>query len=214
MYSPQKRNRGYLSSSRTMNNIDASTSIIVIGAGGHAKVVIDTLTVSGHTPAGATDLDPSRWDDEIAGVRVIGDDSSLEKFRKETTLLANGVGAAGSMSRRIALLRTLRAAGYRFVNVEHPAATISADVVLGEGSQVLAGALVQPGLKAGVNVIINTGSQVNHDCWLGDHVHIAPGVVLGGGVSVGDEATVGEGADYRYHLCSSTGLFALLRPSV
>ena len=108
--------------------------------------------------------------------------------------LANGVGSIGDGTRRRVFER-MKAAGYAFAHVEHPAATIAlAGVSLGEGAQIMAGAVVQPGVCIGADAIVNTRAAIDHDCVIGDHAHIAPGAVLCGEVVVGDDTHIGAGA--------------------
>lgn len=83
---------------------------------------------------------------------------------------------------------------YKFVSVYHPSSSVSRLAKIGEGTVVMAGAVVQAGAKIGRHVIVNTGASVDHDCIVGDFAHIAPGVHLCGGVEVGAGALVGVGS--------------------
>ncbi len=171
-----------------------SLPVIVIGSGGHAKVVIDTLLCAGRRVIGRTDRDPGRGGIDIQGVPFLGDDAALSAHDPAAVELANGIGSTGDPSRRIAVFETFRARGFRFTHVIHPSAVIAADAEIGEGAQIMAGAIVQPGCRIGGNVIVNTGAQVDHDCAIGEHVHVAPGAVLCGEVTIGARSHVGAGA--------------------
>ena len=82
----------------------------------------------------------------------------------------------------------------RFVILQHPFSWVASDAVIGEGTVIMAGAVVQPAVKIGKHCIVNTCASVDHDCALGDFVHIAPGARLCGNVTVGEGALVGAGA--------------------
>lgn len=128
------------------------------------------------------------------GVPVIGDDEEVMKYPVETIGLVNGVGSVRVNPRRRQLFERFKSKGYQFANVVHPSAIIATDVVLSEGAQIMAGAVIQAGCHIGMNAVINTGSILDHDCHIGDHAHIAPGVTLSGGVRVGENTHVGTGA--------------------
>ena len=111
-------------------------------------------------------------------------------------LLVNGLGSVRSAVARARLwdLMKRRPAGAKFINVIHPAASIDPSAILGEGVQILAGAIVAGRAHLGDDVIVNTRAVVEHDCFIGDHSHIAPGAVLCGDVTVGARTHVGAGA--------------------
>ena len=168
--------------------------IIVIGGGGHGRVVIDALLRGGAMLRGVIDPD-CRVAAQLPGsVPWLGGDDVLASYPPAHYRLANGIGGIGEPQRRRAF-ETFRQAGYAFAAVQHPSAIIaSSSVVLGEGCQIMAGAVVQSGALIGTDAIVNTRAAVDHDCVVGDHSHVAPGVVLCGGVVVGDDTHVGAGA--------------------
>jgi UDP-perosamine 4-acetyltransferase len=168
--------------------------VVVVGAGGHAKVLLDALSRSGVAVAGLTDADAGKRGKLFAGVPVLGDDGVLDKHPPASTLLVNAIGSIEWMTSRQKVYERLKAAGYRFLTVIHPSAVIAPDAVLGEGVQVMAGAIIQAGAKIGANSILNTGAQVDHDGVIGAHVHLSPGVILSGAVTVGDGTHVGTAA--------------------
>ncbi len=171
-----------------------SLPVIVIGSGGHAKVVIDALLCAGRQVIGRTDRDLARGGMDIQGVPFLGDDAALAAYDPATVELANGIGSTGDPTRRIAVFDTFRARGFRFARVIHPSAIVAADVEIGEGAQIMAGVIVQPGCCIGANIIFNTGARIDHDCDIGEHVHVAPGAVLCGEVTVGARSHIGAGA--------------------
>lgn len=165
--------------------------VIVLGGGGHAKVVVEALLLNGQNVIGFTDPNqrPS-----ILGVPWLGNDRSLEKFAKEGILLANGLGSGGDNTIRKQLFNDCKSKGYSFAHVIHPSAILSSTLILEEGVQIMAGSVIQAGVKIGSNTIVNTRSTVDHDTAIGRHVHIAPGAILAGSVKVEEDVQVGAGA--------------------
>ncbi len=168
--------------------------VIIIGAGGHAKVLIEALRLRSVRILGITDPDPTKTGTEILGVRVMGDDTVIGGYSAGSLHLVNGLGSVDIPKRRKDVFETFKAKGFAFATVVHPSAVVASDVVLGEGAQVMAGAVIQPGSRIGRNSIVNTNASVDHDCVIGDHVHLAPGVTLSGSVRIGDCVHVGTGA--------------------
>lgn len=176
------------------------TDIIVIGAGGHARVVIAELRAGGHKFAGLVDADASLHGKAVDGVPILGGDAVAEARAPADIVLANAIGnravkiGDSALGIRRAVYERFVARGYRFASVISPAAVVSPTAQLGQGCHVFAGAIVQAGAVIGANCIVNTGAQVDHDCTVGAHCHITPGAVLCGNVTLGDEVHVGAGA--------------------
>lgn len=166
--------------------------IIVVGMGGHAKVVVDTLLMCTANVIGATD--PQSDCSQLLGISRIGDDSEIEHFSPDQVELVNGIGSVKQPIQRRQLFEKFKAKGYRFASVIHPSAVVSGDVKLGEGVQILAGTVVQAGSQIGENTILNTRVSVDHDCQIAAHVHVAPGATLCGGVRVASDVHIGTGA--------------------
>lgn len=171
-----------------------SLPLIILGAGGHAKVLIDALLASSAVITGIVDPDLSLLGTTILGVPVLGGDEVVNEFPPTLIQLVNGLGSVGLPIKRQQLYEKFKGLGYSFASVVHPSAVIASDVILGEGAQVMAGAVIQPGCRIGIDSIINTRASVDHDCCLGNHLHIAPGVTLSGMVTVGKFTHIGTGA--------------------
>lgn len=182
-----------------------SLPVIVLGAGGHAKVLIDALLKSSADIAGIADPDPALAGTAILGVKVLGGDEVVNRFPPSQIHLINGLGSVGLPVRRQRIFDEFKGLGYSFATVVHPSATVASDVELGEGSQVMAGAVIQPGSRIGINTIINTRASVDHDCIIGSHVHIAPGVTLSGGITVAGSSHIGTGATVIQGITIGTG---------
>lgn len=169
-------------------------SIIVIGAGGHAKVLLDTLLGQDRRIIGIVDQDDSKLGMELLGIPVIGNDDLIFSYQAKEILLVNGIGSINHTSLRGNISQRFKSKGYFFVQVIHPSAIIAKDVKLAEGVQVMAGAIIQTGCMIGMNTVVNTKASLDHDCKIGANVHIAPGVTISGGVEIDDGAHVGTGA--------------------
>lgn len=168
--------------------------LIVIGAGGHAKVLIEALLHAGMPLAGIVDADPARHGTTLLDQPIHGGDDFVLALSPTEVLLVNGLGSIADPSLRIRIFETFKGHAYCFETVIHPSAIVANDTLFGEGVQVMAGTVIQPGCRLGDNSIINTGATLDHDCLIGKHVHIAPGVTLSGGVTVGEKAHIGTGA--------------------
>ena len=166
--------------------------IIVIGAGGHAKVVIDTLRSSSSKILGFTNLTDEIK--SILGVSYLGDDNFIDKQNPKEVLLTLGVGSVKSTMLRKEIFEKWKSKGFSFAKIIHPSAILSEEVEIGEGSQVLMGVVVQVGVQIMENCILNTRCSIDHDCIIESHSHLAPGVTLSGGVKVGEGVHVGTGS--------------------
>lgn len=165
--------------------------MILIGGGGHARVVLDMLLSSGITVLGITEK--CKQMAVLFNVPVVGDDNVILDYSPDEIMLANGLGFAGSMEKRAQIYNLFKKKGYQFETLIHPSAVLSPMAYLKEGVQVMAGAVVQVGSCIGENTVINTRASVDHDCVIGNHVHIAPGATVAGGVKIGDNTCIGAG---------------------
>ncbi|MDR3725086.1 MAG: acetyltransferase [Terracidiphilus sp.] len=168
--------------------------LIILGAGGHAKVLIAALRTGPTRILGIVERVGCYKTGDVLGIPIIGDDNSVLRYSPQDVWLVNGLGSVSSTECRRELFEKFVVLGYRFAMVLHAAAVISTDVCLNEGVQVMAGAVLQPGAVVGKNSILNTNASVDHDCWIADHVHIAPGATLSGSIRVGEGTLVGAGA--------------------
>lgn len=172
----------------------SARTLLVIGAGGHAKVVIELARAAGWTPVAA--FDPAPPADMVLGVPVKGDDAAAEDWIRSGRL-SRVIAAIGQNALRRRLGMRLRAIGAQMPVLVHPSAVISPSATLGAGTVVMAGAVINASARIGCDVIINTLAAVEHDCVLGDGCHVAPRSALGGGCSIGASALLGLGACAR-----------------
>jgi len=172
--------------------------VVLLGAGGHARVVLDALQRAGESSVvGCLDPDPALRDRAIGSTRVIGDDSMLPRLRDQG--VSHAIVAVGSVDARGNDLRKrlyslVHANTFAALTVVHPTAVIADSARVAAGTVVLATAVVNAYATVGENVIINTAAVIEHDCAVGDHCHIAPQACLGGGVVMGEGAFIGLGA--------------------
>ena len=166
--------------------------VIIMGTGGHAKVVADALKLSRIEILGfvTPDLEAGT---KFCGKIVLGNDEVINQYSSDEIELVNGVGSLPRTNLRWRLAEKMRKQGYRFAIVIHPDTVIASDVRLDEGVQVMAGAVIQPSAKIGQDSIINTGVLIDHDCNVKRNCHIAPGVVCNGGVVIGNNTHLGTG---------------------
>jgi sugar O-acyltransferase (sialic acid O-acetyltransferase NeuD family) len=166
--------------------------IFVFGASGHAKVVIDIIEQQGlYDIAFLVDDDPVLKGSVFCSYSVIGGKTEL-LGRPDSP--RSGIVAIGSNRARTAVAQWLTANGFKLVMAVHPSACLGSGVSIGEGTVVMAGAVINSDAAIGRNVIINTRSGIDHDCVVGDSAHIAPGSTLCGTVTVGEGSFVCAGA--------------------
>ena len=170
--------------------------IVVVGGGGHAKVVIDAAKKARKIPICGIVDGKLRKGISVMGVRVLGDDAALrDLFENGVRKAFIGVGSVGNSDVRKNIYRNLKKIGFILPVIKHPSAVVAASVKVGEGAFIAAGTVINPCVKIGKNAIINTRASIDHDCRLGDFVHVAPGVTISGAVSVGEETHIGTGAN-------------------
>ncbi len=167
---------------------------ILLGAGGHARVLLDLLAVCGAQVAGLYDQNPALHGQQMLGAPIKGFDDAVLELDPKSVWLINAIGSAGPVVLRKKIFERFRDAGFEFPTLVHPAACVSRFAVLEPGAQVHAGAIIGAQATIGANTIVNTRAVVEHDCAIAPHVHLAPGVTLSGAVRVGSASHVGTGA--------------------
>jgi sugar O-acyltransferase (sialic acid O-acetyltransferase NeuD family) len=163
---------------------------MLIGAGGHARVVFEALCASGaHAHVQLRDDAPHEPSPGFAGLPV-----NLPAVPAQLSASSRAHVAIGSNSARRRLCGEFAARGARLVAVVHPRAVVAHTAHISGGVFLAAQCVVGPLAKIGLGVIVNHAAVVDHDCEIGDYTHIAPGVILGGGVRVGSDVLIGAGA--------------------
>jgi acetyltransferase EpsM len=170
------------------------SKLVIWGAGGHALVVADIVRLRGdyEIVGFLDDANPQRHETEFCGASILGGREQLDalKLRGVQTLIF----AFGHHEMRLRLSEFARAKGFSLATAVHPQAIVAADVDIGTGTVLVAGAVVNPSSKVGQNVIINTCASIDHECVVEDGAHIGPGARLAGRVVVGRAAQIGIGA--------------------
>lgn len=175
---------------------------VILGGGGHARVVIDCMKVSGVAhPYVVLDPNSLLWGKEVYGVPIRGGEDLIQELKREG--VTHFIPAVGGVQDNAPRRKTFEwGIGQHLMPLIllHPSVIISPQVKIGEGSVAFAGAIINPGVVIGKNCIINTGSIIDHDCIIEDHAHIAPGAVLSGGVHVEKSVHIGTGATIRHSI--------------
>lgn len=174
--------------------------VAVFGAGGHAAVVLDVLSIDSSIEVMGV-VCPDVDVHHPIGCPVLGTDDDLRGLAGSVvTHFIVAVGSVGDSSLRRGLFEYGQSLGLIAVNAIHPSSVISSSVTLGRGVAIMAGSIVNARARIGDNCIVNTGAIVEHDCEIGAHAHIASGAVLGGHVAVGVGVHVGAGATVKHGL--------------
>ena len=168
-------------------------SVVIIGAGGHGKVVLDILRAAGRfNPIGYVDADTRLFGTKVGGLQVLGPNNVLPRLRQQG--VAHAIVAIGDNRTRQRYVATLGGEGFELVSAIHPSAFVSPTAKLGRNVVVGPNASVITEARIGDATIVNTGAIVEHECEVGQAVHVAPGACLAGRVRVGACAFVGIGA--------------------
>jgi sugar O-acyltransferase (sialic acid O-acetyltransferase NeuD family) len=169
---------------------------ILLGGGGHARVLLDAISEEGNALSGGIlDLERSMWGKKVGGVPVLGDETLLAELgARGFRYFAVGIGSVRATCRRKDLFDLGISHKLEPLTVKHPRSACSAKASMGPGTQVFPMAVVNTMARIGPNCIVNSGAIVEHDCVLADHVHIAPRAVLSGNVCVGANAYIGAGS--------------------
>ena len=173
----------------------SSNNIIIIGGGGHAKMCIDIIhQMKEFNIVGIIDH-KSNIGKSILNVPIIGTDKDLEGLFKEGVKSAIvGFGSLNNPKSRTEKYLELKKIGYDIPNLIHPSAIIENSASMGEGNQVMGGAIIGSGVKISDNCIINSGSIISHDSILKNNAHITPGGTLAGKVYIGENTIIGMNA--------------------
>ena len=171
--------------------------IILVGGGGHCRSVIDVIELENkYQIAGIVDKE-DRLGLSILGYEVIGSDDDLQKLTSEYRYAVITIGQLESAGLRIKLFEAVKNAGFIMPPIISPLAYISKYAVIGEGTVVMHGSIVNTNAQVGENCIINTRAIVEHDCKVGDNCHISTGAILNGDVHVGNNCFIGSNAVTR-----------------
>ena len=187
--------RQFAASARQTTARPINAQLLIYGAGGHAKAVMEMARAIGAFGiAGIIDDNADLTGSHVLGIPVLGTREILPQLVEQgIRMAANGVGGIINIGIRIRLFELLASQGFAFPILCHPRATVEASAQISDGVQVFANAYVGSSVVLHEKCMINTGAIVSHDCEIGSYTHIAPGAMLAGMVSVGERALVGMG---------------------
>jgi len=185
--------RDRLAAEQDLPEIDPE-KIVIYGAGGHGKSVIELVqAVGGYQVVGVVD-DGIAAGTRVLDLEVLGTADRLGELRRQGIGLAvNAVGGIGDIRSRVRVFDRLAAAGFTCPKMVHPTAFVEPSAELADGVQVFPHAYVGSQARLGYGVIVNTGAVVSHDCAIEDCVNLAPGALLAGAVRIGEKSLVGMG---------------------
>ena len=168
--------------------------LIIIGAGGHGRVIADIAQKLGvyKTISFLDDGDAK----ESMGLPIIGKTAELEKYAQKADMFV----AIGNSHVRQEFIERLLAMGANVPTLIHPNAVIGSCVEIGDGTAIMAGAVISPCVQIGKGVIVNTCSSIDHDCVIGDYCHIAVGVHVAGMVNLGEKVWLGAGTTIKNNI--------------
>lgn len=161
--------------------------LILIGAGGHGRVIADIAKKNGYTEIAFLDDNAERV--QCEDYKVLGRVDTAANYAD-----CDFVVSIGNAAVRQRLQEWLEAAGLSVIALVHPRAVVADGVEIGRGTVIMAGAVVNPGAKLGCGCIVNTCSSVDHDCTVDDYVHVSVGANVSGTVRIGKRTWIGAGA--------------------
>jgi sugar O-acyltransferase (sialic acid O-acetyltransferase NeuD family) len=177
-----------------------SRKLVIWGASGHALVVADILRLQGNYELVGflDDLAPQRHGTEFNGLPIIGGREQLNRL--DELGVSHMIIGFGNCAARLSMAALVREKGFSLATAIHPNAVLADEVLVGCGTVIAAGVVVNPRARIRENVIINTAASVDHDCVIEDGAHLCPGTHLAGGVIIGRGAWIGIGAVVSDHL--------------
>lgn len=170
--------------------------IVLVGAGGHCKVIIDIIRSNNNfNIVGIVENNKDLIKKSILDVPILGSDEILaDIYNKGVRNAFNCVGGIKDISIRNKIYRRLKDIGFNMPLLVHSTAIVSPYAKVGEGTCIMAGAVINSGASIGEDCIINTSSIIEHDCRIGNNTHVSPGVCISGGVIIGNNTHIGIGS--------------------
>lgn len=169
------------------------TKILLVGAGGHARAVIDVIEQQAEFAIGGLVGLAREAHGRVLGYAVLGTDEDLPRLVRRHPHALVSIGQIKDFKPRTRAYDRLKRCGYRLPTIVSPTAHVSKHAIIGEGTIVMHGAVINAGASVGRNCIINSQSLIEHDAVIGDHCHVATAAAINSGVSVGDCTFIGSG---------------------
>jgi sugar O-acyltransferase (sialic acid O-acetyltransferase NeuD family) len=174
-----------------------SRSIVLFGAGGHARACIDVLEREGRYQIVGLVAGTPDDAEAVLGYPVIGTDADADALRSRAAHALVAIGQIRTAEPRQRLFELLKRCGYDLPAVVSPGAWVSPRARIGAGTIVMHGVVVNAGAEVGMNCILNNQALIEHDAVVGDHCHVSTGAILNGGARAGSGTFVGSGAVVR-----------------
>lgn len=169
--------------------------IVIIGAGGHARVVAECIDETLYEIVGFLDKDDAHLGQIIDGIPIIGNDVNPCYWKEKGIKgCVNGIGHVGDCRVRNAAYEKFKNAGFHMVTAIHKKSIVSRNASLNEGVVIMPGAVINAGACIMQDVIINSNAVVEHDVIIGEGTHVAPGSIISGGTMIGKNVLVGAGS--------------------
>lgn len=170
----------------------SSKKIFLLGSGGHAGILYDTLKLNGTSIYGV--IDSKINNENLKKYNLISEEKFINEVKPNDCLLINAIGNNGNSIIRKKLNELFKLKGYKFKSVIHPSAIISPNAKIADDIQIMPGVIINSGVKIEENCIINTGAIIEHDCKIGRGCNIAPGAILCGNVTLENYVFIGANA--------------------
>lgn len=180
----------------------SKTKLLLIGAGGHAKSVIDSIVAGNEYEIhGIVDL-PYRMGEKVCGYPILGNDTHLKAiYESGITHAFVSIGSILSTTARTKVTDMLKSIGFRIPTIIDPSAIVSTSATLCEGVFVGKGVIINTDAFVSAMAILNSGCIIEHDCFVGSFSHIAPGVTLSGTVKIGNHTHIGTNSTIIQNIC-------------
>ncbi|APC41950.1 acetyltransferase [Clostridium estertheticum] len=166
------------------------SDLLIIGAGGHGRVVLETAELEGR-------WDNIRFLDDRTDVEMVLDHriiGKMDDYKRNSKKYEYAIVCIGNNEKRLGLIKEILKVGYKVPVIIHPKASVSKYSNVGYGSVILAGVVINTGAKIGMGCIININSSVDHDCEVYDGVHVCSGAVVRSTCKIGGLSYIGAGA--------------------
>ncbi len=174
--------------------------ILLVGGGGHCKAVIDVIEQENKFKiAGIVDI-KEKIGEKVLGYKIIASDEDLKILSNEYKYAFISLGQIGNCGKRKGLFRQCKDLGFYFPKIISPYAYVSKHSIIGEGTIVMHGAIINAGAKIGNNCIINSKALIEHDAEIEDNCHISTGAIINGGVKVKECSFIGSNTTTKQYI--------------
>ena len=180
-------------------------SLLLIGAGGHSKSIIDIILLNNYWKiSGLIGLE-SELNESILGYKVIGTDEDIDNLSKIHKNAFIAIGKIGKNNLRKKMIKKLLKYNFNFPVISSPNSYVSNFSTINYGTSIGHGAIINCGVSIGKHSIINSSALIEHDSIIGNNCHISTGAIINGGVNIGDNSFIGSNVIIREGLKIPSG---------